>query len=58
MTALRSVGGEGLVFDDTAPGELTDDQLGLRIVGCAGQIAALTARFFDLLVEFDTRHGW
>ncbi|GAA1909041.1 HNH endonuclease [Williamsia serinedens] len=55
VTALHAVGS---MFDDTAMEELSDAQLGERIVGYAGQIAALTARFFDLLVEFDTRHGW
>ena len=55
VAALRVVGS---VFDDIAVEELSDAQLGERIVGYAGQIAALTARFFDLLVAFDTRHGW
>ena len=58
VAALRVVDEAGSVFDDTAPDELSDAQLGERIVGFAGQIAVLTSRFFDLLVEFDTRHGW
>lgn len=58
VAALRVVDEVGLMFDDTAPSVLSDAQLGERIVGYAGQIAALTSRFFDLLVEFDTRHGW
>lgn len=58
VAALRVVDEAGSVFDDTAPDELSDAQLGERIVGFAGQIAVLTSRVFDLLVEFDTRHGW
>jgi hypothetical protein len=58
VAALRVVDEAGSMFDDTPPSALSDSQLGERIVGFAGQIAALTSRFFDLLVEFDTRHGW
>lgn len=46
------------IFDDTAVGELSDRELTDRLVGFAGQIAALTARFVELLAEFDDRKAW
>ncbi|MBD1322561.1 DUF222 domain-containing protein [Gordonia hankookensis] len=46
------------IFDVTPVGELSDGQLRERVVGYAGQMAALTARFMGLLVEFDNRHAW
>ncbi len=46
------------VFDDTAAGELSDDELEARVLGYAAQIAVLTGRFLDYLAEFDTRGGW
>lgn len=46
------------LFDETPATELSDDQLGNRLVGYAGQIAALTARFLEFLAEFDQRSAW
>ena len=46
------------IFDDTPVGELSDGELTDRVVGFAGQIAALTARFVELLAEFDDRRAW
>ncbi|MCX6469979.1 MAG: DUF222 domain-containing protein [Corynebacteriales bacterium] len=37
---------------------MSDDELTDRVVGYASQIAALTARFLDLLREFDDRKVW
>lgn len=48
----------GNLFDDKRVAELSDDQLRDRVVGYAGQIAAMTARFLELLAEFDNRRGW
>ncbi len=46
------------MFDDTPIADLTDDVLRDRVLGYSGQLAALTARWLDLLVELDTRHAW
>lgn len=46
------------IFDKASPAGLSDDQLTERVVGHASQIAALTAQFLDLLVEFDHRKVW
>ncbi|MBJ7288537.1 MAG: DUF222 domain-containing protein [Williamsia sp.] len=46
------------IFDHASPGGLSDGALTERVVGYASQIAALTARFLDLLREFDTRGVW
>ena len=46
------------IFDHASPAGLSDDALTERVVGYASQIAALTARFLDLLREFDTRGVW
>ncbi|MFW0793740.1 DUF222 domain-containing protein [Gordonia sp. CPCC 205515] len=66
VVSLDSVGGAkdssevagASLFDDTPIGDLSDDQLRDRVVGYAGQLAAMTARFLQLLVAFDDRHGW
>jgi hypothetical protein len=49
------VDGSSNIFDTADPAGLSDVQLTERVVGYASQIAALTAQFFDLLVEFDNR---
>ncbi|GAB2652515.1 HNH endonuclease signature motif containing protein [Gordonia jinhuaensis] len=46
------------LFDETPVSDLSIVQLRHRITGHAGQIASLTARFLDLLAEFDDRGGW
>ncbi|MGU3291322.1 DUF222 domain-containing protein [Williamsia sp. M5A3_1d] len=46
------------LLDEATPVGLSDAQLTERVVGYASQIAALTARFLDLLREFDTRGVW
>lgn len=46
------------IFDHVATEDLTTDEIGARLVGYAGQMAALTARFLELLAEFDRRGGW
>lgn len=46
------------MFERCVVGELTDAQLRERVVGFAGQIAALTAQFLEILAEFDDRHAW
>lgn len=46
------------LFDNQPATALSDDDLGNRLVGYAGQLAALTARFLELLAEFDTRSAW
>lgn len=46
------------MFDKASPAGLSDDQLAERVVGYASQIAAMTAQFLDLLVEFDKRGAW
>ena len=65
VTALPSSTGEtssisksSNIFDHTATDDLTTDQIGTRLVGYASQMAALTARFLELLAEFDRRGGW
>lgn len=59
VTAIRSAQCESVdVFDQSSPEGLSDDQLTERVVGYASQIAALTARFLDLLREFDNRGVW
>ncbi|MGU3292711.1 DUF222 domain-containing protein [Williamsia sp. M5A3_1d] len=59
VTAIRTAqpGPEDL-FSTMGPEGLSDDQLTERVVVYASQIAALTARFLDLLREFDTRGVW
>jgi hypothetical protein len=52
------VKGSSDIFDRASPSGLSDDQLTDRVVGYASQIAALTAQFLDLLVEFDNRGVW
>lgn len=46
------------LFDTTPPAELTAVQIEERLIGHAGQIATLTARFLELLAEFDDRKTW
>lgn len=46
------------IFDGTDPASLDDEALIEHIVGYAGQINALTARFCDLIAEFDERGTW
>ncbi|MEP9417665.1 hypothetical protein ABLE92_25430, partial [Gordonia sp. VNQ95] len=46
------------LFDTTPPAELSSVQIEERLLGHAGQIAALTARFLELLAEFEDRHTW
>ncbi|MBT0566616.1 DUF222 domain-containing protein [Williamsia sp. CHRR-6] len=46
------------MFDQAAPEGLSDRELTDRVVGHATQIAALTARFLDLLRVFDERGVW
>ncbi|MCZ4549238.1 HNH endonuclease [Gordonia rubripertincta] len=55
---FRVVDGSSNIFDTADPAGLSDVQLTERVVGYASQIAALTAQFFDLLVEFDNRGVW
>lgn len=50
--------GSSDIFDKTSPTGLSDSQLTERVVGYASQIAALTAQFLDLLLEFDNRGVW
>lgn len=50
--------GSSNIFDTASPHSLSDGQLTERVVGYASQIAALTAQFLDLLVEFDNRGVW
>ncbi|MGJ0118521.1 DUF222 domain-containing protein [Williamsia sp. MIQD14] len=45
-------------FDSASPDGLSDAELADRVVGFASQIAALTARFVELLREFDDRGVW
>ncbi|KQR99435.1 HNH endonuclease [Williamsia sp. Leaf354] len=56
VTALASKQSD--LFDFAPPDGLSDDELTDRVVGYASQIAALTARFLDLLREFDDRKVW
>ncbi|MGC5256048.1 DUF222 domain-containing protein [Gordonia sp. DT218] len=46
------------IFDDTRPEDLSDDEIADRLVGYASQVAAMTARFLDLLAAFDDRSAW
>ena len=46
------------IFDHVATDDLTTEEIGTRLVGYASQMAALTARFLELLAEFDRRGGW
>jgi hypothetical protein len=46
------------LFDTTPPTELTAVQIEERLLGHAAQIATLTARFLELLAEFEDRHTW
>ena len=46
-----------LVPDDVADDALSDEQLGSRIVGLSGRIAAATSRWLLLVAEFDRREG-
>ncbi|WP_331852572.1 DUF222 domain-containing protein [Gordonia insulae] len=46
------------IFDDARPEDLSDDEIADRLVGYASQVAAMTARFLDLLAEFDDRSAW
>ena len=47
------------IFNTEPASTLTDDDLERGLLGHASQIASLTARFLELLAEFDTRqHGW
>lgn len=46
------------MFDGTKPEDLSTEEIGNRLAGYAGQVAALTARFLILLAEFDRRGGW
>lgn len=46
------------IFDVSPVGGLSDSELTQRVVGYAAQITVLTARFSELLAEFDERHAW
>ncbi len=46
-----------LVSDDVADTVLDDEQLGSRIVGLSGRIAAATCRWLLLIAEFDRREA-
>src|SRR6185312_8249393 len=63
--------GKGSAVDDlatsvpaagsTAEGDLTEvdtEQLAAQICVFAGQLAAHTCRWLELIAEFDRRHGW
>ncbi len=41
-----------------SPGELSVDELGKRIVGMSGRIAAATCRWSLLVADFDAREGY
>ena len=41
-----------------SPGELSVDELGKRIVGMSGRIAAATCRWLLLVAQFDAREGY
>ncbi|KQR97284.1 HNH endonuclease [Williamsia sp. Leaf354] len=56
VTALASKQSD--LLDSASPDRLSDDELTDRVVGHASQITALTARFLDLLREFDDRGVW
>ncbi|KQR99471.1 HNH endonuclease [Williamsia sp. Leaf354] len=58
MTVTAIASKQSDLFDQSSPGGLSDAALTERVVGYAGQIASLTARFLDLLVEFDKRGVW
>ncbi|MHA3701614.1 HNH endonuclease [Jatrophihabitans sp. YIM 134969] len=47
-----------LVSDDVDDGSLSDEQLGSRIVGLSGRIAASTSHWLLLVAEFDQREAW
>src|SRR4051812_32135622 len=46
-----------LVPDEMADAELSIDELGARIVGMAGRLAAAMCRWLLLVAEFDARNG-
>ncbi|MGV9794815.1 DUF222 domain-containing protein [Gordonia sp. NPDC003422] len=56
VTAVTSL--SDTMFDHTPADQLSTTELTDRVVGYAGQIAALTARFLEYLAEFDARRAW
>ncbi|GAA2054282.1 HNH endonuclease [Williamsia deligens] len=55
---IESARAQADIFDRTSSVGLSDAALTERVVGHATQIAVLTARFVDLLREFDKRGVW
>ncbi|GAC67287.1 DUF222 domain-containing protein [Gordonia soli] len=58
VSVAVSPSSDATLFDGAVVAELSDGELRTRVVGYAGQMAALTARYLELLAEFDRRRAW